>query len=128
MSAFCLKHDSSADYYMFEKTSRRFRLLCGIFRVASHQAPSAVWRSLLCMVYMRIKRTRLRDIFLMLLRRVLIIPISQETYSCSVSGRYSITSFNEQPKIAQSASRVFVETESFALRRRIVELLMWPLT
>ena len=44
------------------------------------------------------------------------------------SGRYSITSFIVQPRILHSASNVFVETDSFALILRIVELLICPFT
>ena len=43
---------------------------------------------------------------------------------CSGSGTYTMISCSVQSRIAQRASSVFVETESFALRRRIVELLM----
>ena len=43
------------------------------------------------------------------------------------SGRYATISSSVQSKILHSASSVFVETDSFALRRRIVELLIPPL-
>lgn len=44
------------------------------------------------------------------------------------SGRYSMMSFSVQFKILQRASNVFVDTDSLAFNRRMVELLISPLT